>query len=368
MKKIAICLTLFVVILMSGCGVKNDNQKTSVSETHQISEEEKAKNEEDQLKLLAGDGELIKITDQDKKDIAEWVAKYKESKDTAFEKVDGDWNYKDPAGVWFAQKELGFDVVNNPPINLEEFEKQKKEANKNAVSGCALNYYEDMVKTEVGFNVFGETKYNHDKYCSDNHCFCGKYPDVSNVTKEELENLFSDGISALSTFINIVNQYYSERVPRSELVNKDNVFSCLRCSKMNVTAIDLLEKVAPLIGGAWTNQKMFNRIEDIISNGGPNMIYEIMPLTEMGENNSYFSEIKSINDSDAILIAGQLKLKITTFEKINDDYIRKTVRYVDFLNTDNGATFPSKTGTNRGAPELLYYGSSGFGITNKIQN
>ncbi len=353
-------LLLLGAFFLAGCSQKSESQ---VQSNTQLSEQAKAQNEEARLKTLAGGGELIKMTEQDKKDIADWVAKYKENKNTAFEKVDIDWNYDDPAGVWFAQKELGFHTVINPPVDLEK-NKNKTDREKEAYdkeSHLMPFPYDSALAKNVGLDLFKKTKYSWDELCKESSCH---FPEV-NSSKEELEKIFSSHISNLNKAVNIFNQYYPSRVPKSEFTDSRKADSFygygIKGSKINDVVYDGFSYRMALIrinkGGS-----IIHRIDSILREGNSNIIYEFAPLTQEGDTTSYFSESKYYDEGfyKKTLIAGQIRIKATTFEKVDENYIKKTVKYIDFLNKNGSSTYPFLAGAEA-RPELLYYGPADSG-------
>jgi hypothetical protein len=346
-KTIAVMAVLLGVAFLSGCSSKNTPTNPPSSQT---SEQTTTQNEEARLKSLAGNGELIKISEQDKKDIADWVAKYKKPQDTAFEKVDIDWDYDDPAGVWFTQKELGFNTVSNPPIDIDKIEKEIKEKEGYVTNGN----FADRI------DLFKKINYGE------------KEPEID-ISVKEAKNLFSLHIPILNKFINIVNQYYPSRVPKSELTNPQQNGSSMFDSKMNHAADIGLAKATPFLAGLGKpsfygvgDSAIIRRIGAIVGGGEPNIIYEFIPLTQEGEDTSYFSEVKYEDGFyKKTLIAGQIRIKATTFEKVDENYIRKTVKYFDLLNKSGSKSYPFLAGAE-GKPELFSYGESGSGYTGSI--
>ncbi|MEF3691702.1 MAG: hypothetical protein V3574_01430 [Candidatus Moraniibacteriota bacterium] len=359
-------LLLAGTVLLSGCSQQNEvgqSQSQSDSEAEDTSTVNK-QSEDERIGEVASKGELIKISEQDNEEIKEWIMKYKENKDTAFETIDIDWDYDDPTGTWFAQKELGFNTVTNPPINLEEIENEYKEYY--AKSRNPLNNFR---AEKIAESLFGKTKYNRKESCEKGKGSCW-YPKI-NSSKEELENIFSAHISSLNKFINIANQYYPTRVPRSELLYAQKTNGhVLSDSKINNAMLSGFQEASPLMTSMYSSSNssgdwpIIKRINSIIARGGSNMVYELVSLTKESENASYFSEVKYEKDSfgERTLISGQIKIKVTTFEKVDDEHVKKVTHYVDFLNKKGEESYPFLNSGDNANLELLSYGKSSSGM------
>ncbi len=288
--------------------------------------------------------EIITITPQDRESINDWIAIYKKSYDTAFETVDKDWKYEDPAAVWFAQKELGFNTVTSP-LTISETDK---------IIGI------DLLQTSL---------------ITDKNYKSGE------LTVEQFEYLYTMHIPVLNQVINIINQYYPERVPQTELKKgASGHFS----SKVNFAIGTELKINAPLLAsqhlGLYSDPEnnFMRRLMNIVQKGGPNMIYTFQPIIKNSEHKSYISEIKNIENNKGhgeTLASGQLRLRVITYKSVDETHVKKTTSYIDFLDVQGSKKYQYREAFNTVQPELLYYGPK-FGnssenkldITNKRIN
>jgi len=354
---------LVIIVMVSGGVVLYQFSQSQTDETAPPSQssdttqagtqDASAQDEELRLKSLAGNGELIKITDQDKKDIAEWVEAYQKDQGTAFETIDANWNYDDPTGVWFAQKQLDFKVTSNdspiaPPSNFQR-----------------VMQAEDMP--------------------------------VAPISLEQAKGMFQLYFPLISHALNYVNQYYPSRVPPAVL-KQLTIFQQkdLLLGRTRYIGIDegvfleglherYLGGLAPSLlchHGDLGYSSILGRLDSIASQGHPNQVIEIVPLSESREDDaSWFSESKDVEvhrllmmgkqvirpADSATLIAGQVRIKVTEFEQVDENYVRKTVKYLDLLNADGSISYPflPAVSDTREKSELLSYYDKSFCITRK---
>lgn len=324
MKAKLFIFSFFLIIVLTGCEVNKITHNTQSPLNDNTTNEE-----------------IITITPQDRESINSWVAVYKKSYDTAFETIDKDWNYEDPAAVWLAQKDLGFNTVINPLTVSENGE----------LLGLNLIQVPIIAKSD--------------------------YPN-GNLTVEQFSNLYSMHIPMLNQFINVINQYYPERAPRSEIKKHGSGHFG---SKVNFAVATELKKNAPLLASQINglnsdpSNNFLRRITNIVEKGGPAMIYEFEPIGIDGKHTSYISEIKNINDKNETLASGQIKLKVITYKSIDDSHIKKTTSYIDFLNITGDKDYQFLDSYLKAQPELLYFGpvnsyssDKKLDITNKRNN